>query len=99
VPFEDLDGRGLARSVVAQERDDLAMLDIQVDPVDRGPVAVELHEVSNFDRRHCPSRIRPPSSAVDASDAADRHSLAGPPPRARGKTGATRDDSGASATG
>src|SRR5215207_2496318 len=48
---QDLDGGGLARPVRAEEAEDLAGLDRQVQPVERGLAAVLLAESARLDRR------------------------------------------------
>ena len=50
-PLDDLDGRGLARAVGPEQRDDLAGLDGQGHTVDDGPVAVPLDQAIDLDGR------------------------------------------------
>ena len=45
VALEDLDGRGLARAVRAQEPEDLAGSDLEADPAERGHLPVGLAQV------------------------------------------------------
>ena len=56
VPLEDLDGRGLAGAVRPEEREDLAVLDRQVDALDGLELAVRLAQPFDDDRGHVPER-------------------------------------------
>ena len=48
-PLEDLDGRGLARTVRAEQAEDLALRDVEVDAVDGLDVAVALGQAADAD--------------------------------------------------
>ena len=43
---------GLAGAVGAEQADDLAVLDLEVDAVDHAPAAVDLHQSVGFEHRH-----------------------------------------------
>jgi hypothetical protein len=51
-PFEDLDRRGLARPVGAEDREHLALVHLEVDPSHRLDRAVGLVEAPHFDDGH-----------------------------------------------
>ena len=48
-PGEDLDQRRLSRAVVAEQADDLALVDVQVDAAERVDTAERLGDVAQFD--------------------------------------------------
>ncbi len=52
VALEDLDGRRLARAVRAEEAEDLAALDVEVDPAHRLERAVRLAQAADGDGAH-----------------------------------------------
>src|SRR5205823_4994151 len=62
VALEDLDGRRLARAVRAEQGEDLAGLDREVDPAERLVVAVALPEARHDDGRHSSSSCTAPGA-------------------------------------
>ena len=57
VALEDLDGRRLAGAVRAEQPEDLAFLDREVDPAHRLEVPVGLAQAADLDRRHARDRV------------------------------------------
>ena len=70
MPLEDLDGRGLAGAVRAEQGEDLAAGDLEVDAADRGDVPVALAQVPSGGLCRCHGD----ASAVDLKAA---YSLSG----------------------
>jgi hypothetical protein len=60
VALEDLDGRRLARAVRAEQPEDLAVLDREVDPAERLVIAVGLREAADRDRAQSSTSATPP---------------------------------------
>ena len=67
VPLEDLDGRGLAGAVGPEQRDDLALADRQVEPVDRGDAPVDLAQTGDLDGRHARTSDARPAARRDSA--------------------------------
>src|SRR4029077_13786468 len=62
VPLEDLDSRRLARPVRAEQAEDLARLDGEVDAPDRLEVAVGLSQALHLDGAHSSTRWKAPGA-------------------------------------
>jgi len=65
MPFEDLDGRGLAGAVRAEEREHLASRHLEIDVVHGDPLAVALQQPFDADHRvgRHPAIFAPPRAA------------------------------------
>jgi hypothetical protein len=66
VSRHDLDGGGLARAVRPEQGEDLATLDIEVDPAQRCHIAVALAQSSDADCSRCRFRHKASISGPDA---------------------------------
>ena len=68
-PEDHVDGGGLAGAVRAEERDDLALLELEVDPADRLDAAEGLGDAGQLGRRRSSCavlvEVMPPDSGAD----------------------------------